>query len=141
MDRSLSHPVLSILLFGEQWERFAAVKLQTPNDSEFLRQQTKVAVSELLRRGPRTRVRRLWLLHLSPDQVHASPSREPLLSSSRRTLQFSTNFAKQVLLTFAKLAWPTLFRKAVQLRSKSQFVRTSRRSSNKPLSTNQRTLR
>jgi hypothetical protein len=28
--------------------------------------------------GPRTRVRRLWLLHLSPDPVHASPLREPL---------------------------------------------------------------
>src|SRR5438067_1478102 len=30
-------------------------------------------------RGPRTRVRRLWLLRLRPDPFHASPSRGPLI--------------------------------------------------------------
>lgn len=40
-------------------------------------------------RGPRTRVPRLWLLHLSPDQVHGSPSREPLPDSDQSFWNYS----------------------------------------------------
>jgi len=39
-------------------------------------------IFELSGSGPRTRVRRLWLLQLSPDQIHASPLREPLRDNS-----------------------------------------------------------
>jgi hypothetical protein len=35
----------------------------------------------LPRRGPRTRVPRLWLHRLRPDQVHGSPLRGPLFGS------------------------------------------------------------
>ncbi len=41
-----------------------------------------IFIDALCKSGPRTRVPRLWLLHLSPDQVHGSPSREPLLNST-----------------------------------------------------------
>src|SRR5207244_13389652 len=41
----------------------------------------------LPKRGPRTRVPRLWLLRLRPDQVHGSPSRGPLPGSGSSEVQ------------------------------------------------------
>lgn len=62
-------------------------RVVTPSPFPTIRVQTcstkAVRQEMVLKRGPRTRVRRLWLLHLSPDPIHASPSREPLSSTDR----------------------------------------------------------
>jgi len=58
--------------------------------------------------GPRTRVRRLWLLHLSPDPIHASPLREPLSDTYGTYLHLpaATKLVKALSLYLALNCYP-----------------------------------